>query len=137
MGPRPLGAYILLLKCCRNHVAFDGILEHVVETMSHLTAFWVPLGYLGAALGCPGLFSQICRKLDAQFRANVSILQCLRIKNCLAEFIRGSPGSRGSAQSGARAAVPNPTSRARGQDDVSLEQTPSNELAVYYNHRIE
>jgi len=31
--------HIVLLKCCRNHVAFDGILEHVVETMSHLTAF--------------------------------------------------------------------------------------------------
>ena len=92
--------------------------------MSHLTAFWVPLGYLGGALGCPGLFSQICRKLDAQFRANVSILQCLRIKNSLAELIRGS---RLSAQSGARAAVPNPTSRAGGQDDVSLEQTPSND----------
>ena len=26
--------------CCRNHVAFEGILEHVVETMSHLKAFW-------------------------------------------------------------------------------------------------
>ena len=35
-------------------------LEHVVETMSHLMAFWVPLGYLGGALGCTGRFSQIC-----------------------------------------------------------------------------
>ena len=87
-----------------------------------------PLGVPGGPLGCPGRFSQICRKLDAQFRANVSILQCLRIKNGLAEFIPGSPGSRLSAQSGARAAVPNPTSRAGGQDDVSLEQTPSNYL---------
>ena len=24
----------------RNHVAFESILEHVVETMSHLKAFW-------------------------------------------------------------------------------------------------
>ena len=82
--------------CCRNHVAFDGILEHVVETMSHLTAFWVPLGYLGGALGCTGRFSQICRKLDAQFRANVSILQCLRIESSLPELSRQSPGSPGS-----------------------------------------
>ena len=86
-------------------------------------SLWVPLG----CLGCTGRFSQICRKLDAQFRANVSILQCLRIKNSLAEFIPGSRGSRLSAQSGARAAVPNPTSRAGGQDDVSF----TNSLKLY------
>ena len=37
-----------------------------------------------------------------------------------------SVATPGSPQTGARAAVPNPTSRAGGQDDVSLEQTPSN-----------
>ena len=31
------------------------------------------------------------QNMDAQFRANVSICMRLRIKHCLAEFIRGNP----------------------------------------------
>ena len=66
----------------------------------------VPRGSLGGplevpwgALGCTGRFSEICRKLDAQFRAKVSILQCLRIESSLPVLCtqsRQSPGSRGS-----------------------------------------
>ena len=58
-----------------------------------------PLGVPWDALGCTGRFLQICRKLDAQFRANVSILQCLRIESSLPEFSRGSRGSTQSTQS--------------------------------------
>ena len=77
----------------------------------------LPLGYLGGALGCPGLFSQICRKLDAQFRANVSILQCLRIESSLPELStqsRGSPGTRGSRGSCIWTAARCPPSSRRG-----------------------
>ena len=82
------------------------------------------------------IFSDLS-KIGRPIPTDVSILQCLRIKNGLAEFIPGSPGSPGSrlsAQSGARAAVPNPTSRAGGQDDVSLEQTPSNYIIISLYH---
>ena len=42
-----------------------------------------PLGVPWGALGCPRQFSQICRKLDAQFRANVSICTRQRIESSL------------------------------------------------------
>ncbi len=41
-------------------------------------------------------FSQICRKLDAQFRANVSICTRLRIESSLPEFASGASGARGA-----------------------------------------
>ena len=66
------------------------------------------------ALGCPSRFSQICRKLDAQFRANVSIRKRLRIEYSLPEF--------------SRALLATPLPHAGGQDDVSLKETPSNKL---------
>ena len=63
----------------------------------------LPRGSLGGALGCLGVlkrFSQICRKLDAQFRANVSICTRLRIESSLPELARCARGARGA--SGAR-----------------------------------
>ena len=42
-----------------------------------------PLGVPEGALGCPIQFSQICRKLDAQLRANKSICTRLRIESSL------------------------------------------------------
>ena len=59
----------------------------------------LPLGSLGVpwgALGCPGQFSQICRNLEAQFRANVSICTRLRIESSLPEFARPARGARGA-----------------------------------------
>ena len=61
-----------------------------VDFRLHLAPFGLPLGP-AAALGCSGSYSQVCSNLDLQFRANGSHLRCLRIKNGLAEFIRGDP----------------------------------------------
>ena len=78
---------------------------------------------LGNPLGCQGdPISPICQKLDVQFQANVSKVLRLRIEYYLPEF---SPGSSGSSGSGICTAVRNPLPRAGGQDDVSLEETPS------------
>ena len=55
-----------------------------------------PLGMPWGALGCLGRFSQICRKLDAQFRANVSICTRLRIESSLPELAYGARGARGN-----------------------------------------
>ena len=75
---------------------------------------WGSLGLLWGALGCPGRFSWIFRKLDAQFRANVSICTRLRIESSLPEFSPGSPRSRGSSQSGIWTAARDPPSSRRG-----------------------
>ena len=59
-----------------------------------------PLGVPWGALGCLGVlkrFSQICRKLDAQFRANVSICTRLRIECSLPELARCARGARGAS----------------------------------------
>ena len=61
------------------------------------------------------------QKWNVRFRYYLERLRCLRIKSDLGDLSRGSAVS---SQSEARAAAPNPT-RA-GEDDVSLEQTPSN-----------
>ena len=67
---------------------------------------WVPEG----ALGCPSRFSQICRKLDAQFRANVFICTRQRIESSLPELARfargGRPASGNGSQSGAQTQTP-------------------------------
>ena len=73
-----------------------------------------PLGVPWGALGCTGRFSQICRKLDAQFRANVSILQCLRIESSLPELCTQSRQSRGSPGSGIWTAARYPLFSRRG-----------------------
>ena len=51
---------------------------------------------------------------DVNVRANVPQVRSLSTKMSLAEFIRGSPGSRGSLQSGTWAAAHNPHSFATG-----------------------
>ena len=71
-------------------------------------SLWGPLGCLGVNRT---IFSDLS-KIGRPIRANVSICMHLHIKNSLAEFIRGNPGS---PPSGARAGIPNPTSCARGQ----------------------
>ena len=57
---------------------------------------WGSLGVPWGALGCPSRFSQICRKLDAQFRVNVSICTRQRIESSLPEFATGATGGRGN-----------------------------------------
>ena len=87
-----------------------------------------PLGCPGGALGCLGRcrghFFQICQKLDAQFRANVSNVPRLRIESSLPSFARVAWPARGNGSQSA-AQTP-PSTRAGGQDDVSLKETPSN-----------
>ena len=75
---------------------------------------WGSLGLPWGALGCLGRFSRIFRKLDAQFRANVSICTRLRIEYSLPELSRGSPGSRGSRGSGIWTAARYPPFSRRG-----------------------
>ena len=50
-----------------------------------------PLRVPWGALKCTGRFSQICRNLDAQFRANVSICTRLRIEYSLPEILPRIP----------------------------------------------
>ena len=70
-----------------------------------------PLGVPWGALGCSRRFSQICRKLDAQFRANVSICTRLRIESSLPELARCARSARGA-------------DGARGNGSQSAAQTP-------------
>ena len=72
------------------------------------------LGLPGDALGCPTRFSLIFRKLDAQFRANVSNCTRLRIESSLTEFSHGSRQSSESSQSGMWPAARVPPSSRRG-----------------------
>ena len=93
---------------------------------------WGSLGLPWGALGCPGRFSPIFRKLDAQFRANVSICTRLRIEYSLRNSPANpvDPANPAEVASGPPLAAPLP--HAGGQDDVSLKETPSN----YYHNRI-
>ena len=73
-----------------------------------------PWGHLGH-LGLPrGAWDDFGSKMDVQFRANGSQVARLRTKSDLAELSAGRRGSAQWAQSGARAAAPNPTSLAPG-----------------------
>ena len=100
------------------------------------TSFWDPLGRLGLPRGSPwrhfgfplaplGFRGAIWGTLGSQVELGMTFGEMdvlfrqydLCIKNVLAEFSAGSPGSPGSrvsTQSGARAAAPNPTSLAPG-----------------------
>ena len=86
-----------------------------------LASLWPPFGSLGTPwghlghLGLPrGAWDGFGSKMDVQFRANGSQVACLRTKNDLAELSGGRRVRRVSAQSGAGAAAPNPTSLAPG-----------------------
>ena len=70
-------------------------------------------GPLGGPLGCPKQFSQMCRKLDAQFRANVSICTRLRIECSLPELARGARGAYGARGNGSQSAAQPPPSHTR------------------------
>ena len=73
-----------------------------------------PLDHLGH-LGLPsGAWDDLGSKMDVQFRANGSQVARLRTKSDLAELSCASAASAVWAQSGARAAAPNPTSLAPG-----------------------
>ena len=92
-------------------------------------SLWPPFGSLGTPwghLGHHGLprgaWDDFGSKMEVQFRANGSQVARLRTKNDLAEF------SRQWAQSGARAAAPNPTSLAPGARMTVVKHTPSNEF---------
>ena len=97
-----------------------------------LASLWCPFGSLGTPwghLGHHGLprgaWDDFGSKMEVQFRADGSQIARLRTKSYLAEFSGGSAGSAQWAQSGARAAAPNPTSLAPGgQDDGSLDKLP-------------
>ena len=86
-----------------------------------LASFWFPFGSLGTPwghLGHPGIprgaWDAFGSKMEVQFQANGSQVARLRTKNDLVEFSGGSAGSALWAQSGARAAAPNPASLAPG-----------------------
>ena len=82
----------------------------------------LPRGSLGGALGCLGVlkrFSQICRKLDAQFRANVSICTRLRIESSLPELASGATGARGNGSQSAAQTPPGHTRRGLGLRELN------------------
>ena len=58
-------------------------------------------------------FSQICRKLDTQFRTNVSIRTRLRIESSLPEFARCARCACGARGNGSQSAVQTPPSHTR------------------------
>ena len=72
-----------------------------------------PLGLPWGALGCPGRFSQICRKLDTQFRANVSICTRLRIESSLPDLATGASGARLARGNGSQSATQTPPGHTR------------------------
>ena len=74
---------------------------------------WGSLGVPWGALGCPGRFSQICRKLDAQFRANVSICTRQRIESSLPELARFARGARAASGNGSQSGAQTPPGHAR------------------------
>ena len=74
---------------------------------------WGPSGVLGGSIGCPGRFSQICRKFDAQFRANVSICTRLRIESSLPDLATGATGATGARGSGSQSAAQTPPGHTR------------------------
>ena len=80
------------------------------------------------------IFNDMCvylTKLDLQFRAFGSQVRKLPSKNDLPELIPGDPRIPRVPRKcdWDRSSQP-PFTRAGGQDDVSLEQTPSNNMAV-------
>ena len=82
-----------------------------------------PLDHLGH-LGLPsGAWDDLGSKRDVHFRANGSQVVRLRTKSDLVEF---SAQCGVWAQSGARAAAPNPTSLAPGARMTVVKHTPSN-----------
>ncbi len=86
---------------------------------------WDSVGHLGH-LGLPrGAWDDFGSKMDVQFRANGSQVARLRTKSDLAELSRQC---RVWAQSGARAAAPNPTSLAPGARMTVVKHTPSNNI---------
>ena len=75
-----------------------------------------PWGSLGGALECLGVlgqFSQICRKWDAQFRANVFICTRLRIESSLPEFASGASGATGARGNRSQSAAQTPPGHTR------------------------
>ena len=85
---------------------------------------WGALGVPWGALGCPRQFSQICRKLDTQFRANVSICTRLRIESSLPDLATGASGARGSGSQSAAQTPPGHTRRGLGLRELNkLPQT--------------
>ena len=91
---------------------------------SHFGSLGTPWGHLGHH-GLPrGAWDDFGSKMEVQFRADGSQVARLRTKNDLAEF---SGVSGVWAQSGARAAAPNPTSLAPGARMTVVKHTPSNQ----------
>ena len=109
-----------------------------------LPSLWPPFGSLGTPwgylghLGLPnGAWDDFGSKMDVQFRANGFQVRNLRTKSDLAEF---APASRRERRippkwSKRRSSQPHFT-RSGGQDDVSLEQTPSNQTSIRFNLNI-
>ena len=103
-----------------------------------LAPLWSPCGSLGTPWGhwghlglSRGAWDDLGSKMDVQFRTNGSQVARLRTKSYLAEFSGGSAGSAQWAQSGARAAAPNPTSLAPGAKMTVVKHTPSNYYYCY------
>ena len=116
---------------------------HFAVLGATLGSFWEPLGFLGLSLaslwppfpslgtpldhlghlGLPsGAWDGFGSKMDVLFRANGSQVARLRTKSDLAEL---SAQCGVWAQSGARAAAPNPTSLAPGARMTVVKHTPS------------
>ena len=94
----------------------------------------VPSGSLGlpwGPSGCPRQFSQICRKLDAQFRANVSICTRLRIESSLPELACCARGAYGARVNGSQSAAQTPPGHTR-QGLGLRELHKSLELLIHY-----
>ena len=88
-----------------------------------------PLGVPWGALGCTGRFSQICRKLDTQFRANVFICTRLCIESSLPELAYGAYGARGNGSQSAAQTPPGHTRRGLGLRELNkLPQTIGNAI---------
>ena len=96
-----------------------------------LASLWPPSGFLGAPwghLGHLGLpreaWDDFGSKMDVEFRANGSQVTRLRTQSDLAELSRQCGVW---AQSGTRAAAPNPISLAPGARMTVVKDTPSNQ----------
>ena len=96
--------------------------------------FGVPWGSLGGPLGVPW---EICRKLDAQFRANVFICTCLRIESSFPELAYGAYGASGARGNGSRSAAQTPPGHARrGLGLREFHKLPQTIILLYYHNII-
>ena len=97
---------------------------------------WKSPGVPWGALGCPRRFSQICQKLDAQFRANVSICTRLRIESSLPSFARPAHVARGNGSQSAAQTLPGHTRRGLGLRELNkFPQTTSRQYNKQFNRQ--